>query len=203
VQYSEDDNVPRPYRPHNYRAPSWSWASVEGRVSYEDCFLPRKSRDRKAQVASIMDAEVRTIDDNSTGQVTTGFVRIRGHLAHCAWEDRKGSLDPAIAADVSEITTEPFCNNNETPAKLIAPSPFFSAIPFDDPEDAVSHSESLYFLTLFVLEEDVRNAVHPHGLVLKRIAQEGEYARLGIFHSSGEEEARSCCSWPEEVITIV
>jgi hypothetical protein len=111
VQYSEDDNVPRPYRPHNYRAPSWSWASVEGRVSYEDCFLPRKSRDRKAQVASIMDAEVRTIDDNSTGQVTAGFVRIRGHLAHCTWEDRKGSLDPAIAADVSEITTEPFCNN--------------------------------------------------------------------------------------------
>jgi hypothetical protein len=203
VRYGKDDDIPRPCRPHTYRAPSWSWASVEGGISYENCFVARQSNDRKAHVASIVDARVNTVDGNSTGQATGGFVQIRGHVARCTWTDRKGSLYPAIAADISEIPTETSGTRDDVPAKRGTLSPLWGAILFDDPEDAARNRESLYFLPLFVLEEDVRNKVHPHGLILQRIAEGGEYARLGTFHSSGEEEATRCCSWPEQVITVV
>jgi hypothetical protein len=117
--------------------------------------------------------------------------------------DWKGSLYPAIAADTTESTTKSSCKDDEVPESQVVPSPLWVAILFDDPGDAARHSESLYFLTLFVVEEDVQNMVHAHGLIVKRIAEDGAYARLGTFHSSGEEEAKRCCSWPKDIITLV
>lgn len=106
VRYGVDDNMPRPYRPHIYRPPSWSWASVEGRISYDNCFVSPAVNDRKSYVATLQDAPVTTIDGNTTGQVTGSFFPIQGHVSHCRWIDRQRSSSTAIAAHSQEITTE-------------------------------------------------------------------------------------------------
>jgi hypothetical protein len=72
-----------------YRAPSWSWASVDGKITYPRVPGPR---DRLCQV---LDAAVTLVDDsNLTGQVLAGFLRIRGPVLHCTWEllGKRGGL---------------------------------------------------------------------------------------------------------------
>lgn len=70
-------NVPR-MRPLQYIAPSWSWASVTGRI--EDACQIRFADDREI-IIEILDAGVELDSRNPFGQVKSGFLRIRGSLA--------------------------------------------------------------------------------------------------------------------------
>lgn len=153
-------------------------------------------------MASVADAQVRILNGNSKGQAMGGFVETRGHTARCTWTDRKGSWCLAIAADVRKTTTESYCKDDEAPGRQVVPSPLWLDIQFDDPEDAARHSQCLYFLALFVLEKQVRNMVHPHDLILKRIAVNGAHARHGTVHVVEEEEAR-CCYSPPKVLLLL
>ena len=63
-------------RPETYRAPSWSWASVDGSIT------PNPVSDaRQIALAEVVDAGVELAGENPTGQVNQGFVRLRGYLA--------------------------------------------------------------------------------------------------------------------------
>lgn len=60
-------------RPSVYRAPSWSWLSMDAQVSVPLMFEP--------SFIEILDTSVELVDDNTpTGQVKRGAVSIRGHL---------------------------------------------------------------------------------------------------------------------------
>ncbi|KAL9120451.1 MAG: hypothetical protein Q9187_002989 [Circinaria calcarea] len=62
------------FPPKEYRAPTWSWASVEGRISYD------YERDYDVlgdtHLAFVEDAEIETIDGTPTGLVKSGLIRI-------------------------------------------------------------------------------------------------------------------------------
>lgn len=60
-------------RPDRYRAPSWSWASVDGRISYQS---PRIGQDR----ITVLNAAVSLRSVDLTGQVKAGEIRLRGNL---------------------------------------------------------------------------------------------------------------------------
>jgi hypothetical protein len=70
------NNVENPYRVKDYRAPSWSWASVEGKIwwSYE--------RDWNVigdtQLSLIQDVDIETTDGTPMGPIKSGRLRIKG-----------------------------------------------------------------------------------------------------------------------------
>ena len=63
-------------RPTFYRAPSWSWASVNDRVS----FAPDKALQLFVPLITILAASVDLATTNATGQVTNGFICLSGSL---------------------------------------------------------------------------------------------------------------------------
>lgn len=66
-------------RPSEYIAPTWSWASVVGRVE-SACDIRGKS-DREI-IIDVVDVAVQLSTQNRFGQVKDGFLTIKGYLAH-------------------------------------------------------------------------------------------------------------------------
>ncbi|KAK3689147.1 heterokaryon incompatibility protein-domain-containing protein [Podospora appendiculata] len=63
-------------RPEGYRAPSWSWAAVDGPVSPNQYGY----MDRDKLLISVDAVDVRCSTDNVTGSVSDGWLRLRGLL---------------------------------------------------------------------------------------------------------------------------
>ena len=62
-----------PTRPRPYRAPSWSWASVDEAVSVEGGRCD-------GIMITILDAVVTPVGADSTGQIKDGFIRLNGRI---------------------------------------------------------------------------------------------------------------------------
>lgn len=80
-------------KPQAYRAPSWSWASVDGQILYENWVL----FDSWSPLVSILHAQVTTVDGNKPGQVSHGLLRLRGTLFKpeaLAKNRMEGSISP-------------------------------------------------------------------------------------------------------------
>lgn len=70
------DNVPR-YRPEEYRAPSWSWASVDGEVILSH--TPSSTiLDATAYKAEVVEVHIDRDPHNLYGGVSGGHLRLRG-----------------------------------------------------------------------------------------------------------------------------
>jgi hypothetical protein len=75
---SSKDSIPS--RSLEYRAPSWSWASVRDRIWYNHMYRIRDP------MCEVLDSAVTLVDDNNlTGQVLAGSLCIRGPVLHCTW----------------------------------------------------------------------------------------------------------------------
>ncbi|KAF2186267.1 HET-domain-containing protein [Zopfia rhizophila CBS 207.26] len=71
------DNIPRS-RLDNYRAPSWSWASIDGEILLNHSSdTPEHGTDTQYQ-AKILEAHVECEPHNAFGKVKGGFLRLRG-----------------------------------------------------------------------------------------------------------------------------
>jgi len=66
-------------RPKEYRAPSWSWASVDGVIQ-----PGHAARDEAFLLASVVDAKVSLLSEDPTGQIVDGAIRLRGSLYPCS-----------------------------------------------------------------------------------------------------------------------
>lgn len=86
--------LPNPRK--EYRAPSWSWASIDSEVNY---YLPTSDRALLKPLVSIVDIGVTNIDDSSFGQVSDGFLRIQGYAWACRVERGSGDDDLFILGD--------------------------------------------------------------------------------------------------------
>ena len=69
-----------PVRPDRYRAPSWSWASVDAALSTSDVYF-----DKDIVLIDCLDVWTQTMSDDPTGQVTGGLLRIRCRLIYAAF----------------------------------------------------------------------------------------------------------------------
>ena len=70
-----------------YRAPSWSWASIEAPVVYPS--LERRVDHR----ATIIEAHIIPLTEDATGQVVDGYIRLRPPLFPVDVSTRKGSQE--------------------------------------------------------------------------------------------------------------
>jgi hypothetical protein len=72
-------------RPKQYLAPSWSWASVKGKIGYqwEDSTLSPDVYKHAAGMVSVSDIFVQPLDmNNPYGQVSDGYIKMIATLRH-------------------------------------------------------------------------------------------------------------------------
>jgi hypothetical protein len=154
-------------RPTTYRAPSWSWASVEGTVSFAGPF------EKTDIVAEVIGCEVLPVDtSNPFGAVSSGHLVIRGPLR---------SLDAHLApdyfhvnsTDLDEVSlTKVYLDGNET----LPPS---TAVSLSDGSPCNSQVDTrIWLLQMAYSRYGVLS-----GFVLRRFSQQNRvwFHRIGWF----------------------
>lgn len=82
VESCMQENGLQSVKPHPYRAPSWSWASVDANITW-----PYVSRINKPLV-SVQEAIVQPVTDDPMGQIRGGHIKLRGRVVKADF--RKG-----------------------------------------------------------------------------------------------------------------
>ncbi|KAH8792185.1 heterokaryon incompatibility protein-domain-containing protein [Hyaloscypha sp. PMI_1271] len=88
------------HRPVKYRAPSWSWASIDGKLF---CLGPNAPFEGISMV-KILEASVNLRSSDPTGEVTGGFIRLQGNL----WT--VGHV-PGTLSEIGQTSTKYIVNN--------------------------------------------------------------------------------------------
>lgn len=70
------ESFQEPHRPIHYRAPTWSWAAVDGAISFPD----RSWVEESEHQLSILDVHLTHTSKDVTGPVTGGYMEIRGRV---------------------------------------------------------------------------------------------------------------------------
>ena len=186
------------FRPKEYRAPSWSWASLEGATSYSEC-LP-SNHEMITTMASIVEAQITPIS-NRTGQVSGGFLKICGRLGLLRWAQDPDTSRGRIFK-ILEITS-----SAPKPAAQIPnakPRSFgYKPVRFDEFDIANPPPEVLFCMSILCSEETTRN-VDPmiYGLLMTR-TDRGEYKRVGRFDAMDGQTAYDFAHFPKVTITII
>jgi hypothetical protein len=184
-----------------YRAPSWSWASVDG--------IPAMGMDTKWEpLADILDCKVERKGKNIFGEVKSGWIKIQAPLVPLILDER---VDP-------EGTGIPYDNNPKVRTEKGDPEGLHSRFdfPFSEPtgrEDALVVVAGLKGVDIFALilakglPEDENNEVNYHSLIVR--PAEGDSSamqRVGFINFSPEELGKySQLDHPEErpIITLI
>ncbi len=88
------------FKPVVYRAPSWSWASVEGKVHGLGILGPKC---RGETLIDVLRAETTSVTDESCGQVVAGFIQIRGILLSISCSNDTFWKDPCISLGLKQF----------------------------------------------------------------------------------------------------
>ncbi|KAK4452705.1 heterokaryon incompatibility protein-domain-containing protein [Podospora aff. communis PSN243] len=81
--------------PGKYRAPSWSWASLDGRVQFPDRTDIEGGTARSASDVEIIKAAVQPASAfDPCGKVTQGYIQLNGHIIQV--DPRRDPRDPAF-----------------------------------------------------------------------------------------------------------
>ncbi|KAK4161800.1 heterokaryon incompatibility protein-domain-containing protein [Cladorrhinum sp. PSN259] len=183
-----ESNRHRRPRPTSYRAPTWSWASIDG---YVDESFSLGGRDN-VPIATIVSADTETHEDdsNGTGIVTGGSLVISGHLMELPFANlafnRKKRMDkpwPSV-----------YCNRD---------------IELDD----AGQPEVVYLLALSMEPVDELDLDEPacegyellQGMVLQRLSDKAGYERVGWFYCEPKSgsEAEDLWRWQSLGISTV
>lgn len=202
--------------PLAYRAPSWSWASVEGRISYD-------SYPRRYGGVKLLEAKTQLQTANPFGEVVGGSLLLSGSLVKArldvalqkyGWEDQ-GSYELTPLVDTADLKVSPdlkvakrddiFGDNSgpsfytDTSLELRAIGPGTqtlthtlrrSAKPSQDPQDNIS---GLVYCLRFTPEEKL---IHDGGdsvwmIVLGCVdATKGIYERIGMTYMAFTDQTK-------------
>lgn len=144
-------NQSRNVRDFQYRAPTWSWASVDSPVIFLHRFNEISSQKGAQERLEVLDCyAVLRSDISPFGQVSRGLLRVRGRLVAGANILEPWKWSPGIF-------------QSPTPAVVLKLDDFR-----DGDEAAVSRAQSSWWIQVY----------HQHGLILEKI-NEGTYKRVG------------------------
>jgi hypothetical protein len=109
-------------RPTDYRAPTWSWASVDGDLRYTDY------GDDKFLMIDVLEARTTPAGQDDTGAVTGGFIRLRGSLhpvslANDYTSTQFGFISLTNSAAGAEYSVEAHVNLDVDISALLATGP--------------------------------------------------------------------------------
>ena len=142
-----------------YRAPSWSWASVDapiGRpVIHSEIF----------HMATIIEAHVTPVTEDATGQIADGYIRLRAPLFPVKVVTSDHARSPSLALGWGSLK----CHNN--------------VIPDVWPQSAVERLQFAPLLTQYRYYYDDTLSLGIYGLILESVeGKQGVYQRWGRAH---------------------
>jgi len=187
--YRLEKHVPRT-RSLEYRAPTWSWASMIGQVEHAcEIHFP----DHRDLTVDILDATVELSTENPFGQIKGGFLRARGSLAKDGmllkeFESNRGLYQLLINGSFGGV----------------------ALLDVDSEEVEAAIYEDVYYLPVrYWLPEmgtgDCKDAALPKfsGILLRASGgtAHDQFVRVGQFNIFAQEEAfrQACCQFGGEV----
>jgi hypothetical protein len=200
-------------RMDKYVAPSWSWASVEGSISYpEEIWDVYQTLNRRGECSHLLEAYVSHIDQNKTGQVDGGFLKLWGKVGTMTWIWSHEGPTSAIphALTVSSISPVPksrseLSQRNRRPTKcwnIEVGKPAIKCQSYIWVDD-ISDSSSLVAAFCFPIYVQSSHALHSmDGLLLKQLSS-GEFQRIGVFCLDDDRIDEIVESMKEQEVKII
>ena len=201
----DKDDLPKPRRrTTEYRAPSWSWASMDGIVYMPDARWMK----REDHAMEYIDADIKTTSGDPTGQVESAVLRVRGVLAclrlriefeeledEPRFDPKKGLVfDKVDSSKPKTRIKRYYLVRGEEPKEQI-PTTIFDTAMSSLLENITSKPPTDLLAGCGVFMDDweprdgalmycfvVRKGKSPAGLVLEPTDQRGQYRRCGKFH---------------------
>ena len=153
LMWRRNNTVRSLVRPKAYRAPSWSWASVDGDIEWtlgrEKMGLPGLE-----YRASILEART-SPTSNPFGSVHEGYIQIRGHL--CTMKDKGVRFHPVW--DVVNVDGR------------------------DDRNHILAASDGFMVFIISVREDNLSSCVVEGLLLEHTRDKKGQYKRIGVFEA--------------------
>lgn len=88
-------------RPKSYRAPSWSWASIDGPVDYYSDSMRSVNGRLVCNLVEVVDVQTTPVADNPFGELKGGYLRLSGMLRAAKWAGKKDdALDLLIDGEI-------------------------------------------------------------------------------------------------------
>ena len=176
LEYSLDWIAANPFHEiGTYRAPSWSWASIEG-ATYLDTSIHASKGEPQIQIleCTTMLAEVTL----PFGAVTNGHLKIRARLQQVGWRRQNNDY-----ASIYHISNEEV-NKDEEEKDKTAPQEIAKAYPdtmenFPLPENDAATNETAFLMNLYALDSYNDRG---YSLVLRK-CRESTFRRVGITWS--------------------
>lgn len=152
------------YRPRQYRAPSWSWASLDSPITSQASVTSWRG-----EIASVVSVVVKPLTDDDTGQVVSGALTLRGKLVRVLLEKTTEEWDKR-----SLVTAWRSKGFETVQGQPLEGGPFEDII-FDSEEDV---SECVLFLPIHD-SEDLGAGIYYRGLILA--SSRSDHKRVGYM----------------------
>lgn len=166
-------------RPESYIAPSWSWASVKGQVSFID---PKKCM---AAYVTVLQHEIIPNPGQKFGQVSSGYIRLRGPLTQAGFLESEKKLNAYTRVRCYPVAFRTQTMEPELAVKLLLDIDVFPKPEHGKGEIGFWHDSereaigSRDFFLLSVAYNERTGAVA--GLILQKTGVKGGFKRLGMF----------------------
>lgn len=185
-------------RPETWRAPTWSWASVECSVSYQHM------NDDATPLATVLSADVKPGAGGPFGEIKFGELQLRGPMREVPQddilrllEDQSMAAPPPKSDSIQDwykqqmeyiASIQRAKNTSMDEVKETLPSPVFALVTFEQ-------NERMFY-------EELQKGKFYSGLLLRRV--DGVYERIGSFKQEALEwlELEREGVWREETIVI-
>jgi hypothetical protein len=188
-----------PGRYKQYIAPSWSWASINGKISFKWC---QHNYHLKDYLVKLEGANVTWSRQNARfGQVLSGFLDLSGPLASAEWQYAHSatSASPRTARITHLFPPSLGC----TRAVSLLPDASTDAEIFLDTETDKLPDPLILLPVIGPTRRRAGEIETVSGLVLhKASGTPGEFERVGMFNTMRERVCRILKNMPVETVTI-
>jgi hypothetical protein len=144
-----------------YRAPSWSWLSIDGEVvAYHSLIIDETKRDSFLEIDCVeLEAmEIKRAGESPLSPIISGFIKLRGLLHSGRWVYTDSRLDFVVRLDI----------DGSKDLRLFAD--------FDDDSFHLERSDRITPITARIVAEEF----YVEGLILRRNV-DGTFRRIGAF----------------------
>ncbi|KAJ1324736.1 HET domain-containing protein [Microdochium nivale] len=162
------------YRVPEYRAPSWSWASLDGGVAmYSSSF-----RDHAGKLSTLEATDVTYSNEDETGEVRSGTITLRGPCSKARFE---------FGSDNTGKITSVEDRNGDNMSEIEEHSSWWSTVTFDTLSDFMSEAMVIWLNYYLPIQGSSVS-----GLILASL-KDGTFRRLGVaqIHFERKEAVQS------------
>jgi hypothetical protein len=199
---SEESNIKNPCRPAQWRAPTWSWASVDGTIQF-----PGEENGRLRHFLTVVNVSVETSTQDLQGALSGGQLVLEGHSLYFPLRinrnlDKPGytlALPPGISIPYQLLDTtfwpdyygDDLVDGTECLCLLAGGYPWYKA-----------------FVDAYNSASEVEGSSYAQFLVLRRIngMKKGQYERVGFASCQlgvGLNEMETCELFENRKVTVV